>query len=60
MLLFFSSDCIDSEISAQNNFIKDVTLKHKNIISPEDGEVVVLNSYSMQQQKVLVINAVCG
>jgi hypothetical protein len=53
-----STDCVDSEISIQAKKIEEITLKHKDIVSPENGEVVDLNSYATQQQKA--IDDKCG
>jgi len=48
-----STNCVDSEISMYWKEIKEIALKHKDIVSPEDGVVVDLNSYATQQQKTI-------
>lgn len=53
-----STDCANSEISIQKKEIKKITLNHKDIVSPENGEMVDLNSYAAQQQKA--IDDKCG
>lgn len=53
-----STNCIDAEISVQVREIKEIVLNNKDIVSPENGEVVDLNSYATQQQKS--IDNKCG
>lgn len=48
-----STNCIDTEISAQYKEIKEIVLKNKDIVSPENGEVIDLNSYAIKEQKAI-------
>ncbi|MCU6667259.1 hypothetical protein M8013_00590 [Enterobacteriaceae bacterium H4N4] len=46
-----STNCMDSEIYIQRKYVKVITSEHEGLISPEDGEVIDLNYYTMQQLK---------
>ncbi|HEY2455632.1 MAG TPA: hypothetical protein VGI71_24055 [Scandinavium sp.] len=48
-----STSCVDSEISAQSKEIAEIAGKHKDIVSPENGEPVDLHLYATQQQSAI-------
>lgn len=48
-----STSCIESEIGIQNKIMQSIIEDHRDITSPENGKVVNLNSYSIQQQKYI-------
>ncbi|EBS8368100.1 hypothetical protein JYY36_004073 [Salmonella enterica subsp. diarizonae serovar 50:z:-] len=48
-----STECIDSEINAQNKSIDSFIGKHGDITSPEDGNIVELKLFTDNQRKYI-------
>ncbi|WP_240494279.1 hypothetical protein [Pantoea sp. 1.19] len=48
-----STECVDSEINAQNKSIDSFIGKHGDITSPEDGNTVDLKSFTDNQRKYI-------
>ncbi|TKI01899.1 hypothetical protein [Martelella alba] len=46
-----STECVDSEVNAQNKLIDSFIGKHSDITSPDDGNIIDLKSFTDSQRK---------